>query len=309
MIRLIFTLFLTISCVTLGQPITSVYCHGLGCSGLEAVYRVKDHEIADIPATQVAGDSARNHISYAEGTFAILNQPLHQFDFPSSQTRFIEGKTGQSSYETTLNRNKVSLGQHIEMSALGIEVQSLKGDLILSGRSMGAATIINYVGICQPARIKALVLEAPFDTIENLLTYKFGVLNIVGLGALGRSWVYPAYQSGLNLFKPINAIKLINKDIPVILIHSQKDTLISVRCSRNLYCALAQAGHTKVHLYELVHASHNNAPFSEDADGYQRVVHAFYKAYDLPHDPELAEEGRVLFDATMPSIDAVQRRK
>ncbi len=308
MFKFVFSLILLFSGLVAQQPITTVYCHGLGGTGLQAAYCVKDHTLS-FQATLPDGQTQSSEYKRNNGSFFLFYHPVHQFDFPSSQTQWTKDETGNFSRKTSLDRSKVSFGQHIEMNTLGNELDSIEGDIILAGHSMGAATIINYVGICQPARIRALILEAPFDSLENLLTHKFGFLNTIGIGSFGRRIAFPAYQSGLNLFKPINAIKLIRQDIPIILIHSKKDSLISVLCSRNLYCTLKEAGHTKVHLYELEDAGHNDAVFSKDAHNYQKVVHAFYQAYHLPHDTILAEAGRALLDTTQPSIEEVQKRK
>lgn len=281
------------------EKMNYVYCHGLGGSGSEAIYYVKNHFLEKIKLKESNRIIEIPLSLNLNSQFFILYSPISHFNHPSgyevygsfcSKTHKINLQSGIVDYK------KVSLGQAYEINELKKAIDNIKGDCILFGRSMGASTIINYMSLYQTSKIKALVLEAPFHSIEELLNQ--GFLSFLDIGKLAMT--FPAYNpKGI---KPIESILKMSKDIPIIFIHSKKDTIVPIISSIKLFNTLVKFGYKKVHFLELHSAGHNDATISRDASNYQNVVHAFYKHYGLPHESNLAELGKHLFYKTQSNL-------
>jgi len=266
--------------------VTCVFAHGLGGNWQQALCYSENNEHNGYRLT--------NPLNWH-----IMKEPIHSFNFPHVNEDF---STNQ----------QVSLGQHIEIGRLKSEHDTLTTDTVLVGLSMGASTIINYASAHYTPRIKALVLESPFDAIENVVKFKTQSFSwIPGSYSLGTSFMnsrfmYPLYDK--NGIKPLTSINKLDKNLPIIFIHSQTDSLIPISCSRHLYCHLKKAGHTHVYLLELNDGNHANYFSGSDAQKYQNVVHAFYKKYNLPHDEQLARLGQPLLAQCQPTVREVSAR-
>ncbi len=284
-------------------PITYVYSHGLGSMGEHAVYYVKDHCLDKVKTLIESTGEITEMPLHAkdDGSFYLLYQPVHFFNYPSSD----EIHAIQNESHTVIKKGlpypeKVSIAQHIEIETLKNEIEKITGDCILFGRSMGAATIITYMAQYKPKNVKAIVLEAPFDTVERVIHHKIGFWDKLGLGTLYLKYMHPAYDAAG--IKPATVAHLIDSHIPILFVHSKKDAFVPVECSRALYQSMKASGNTQVHLFELQEAKHNNAGISADADDYQKVVHAFYRHYGLPYDEKLALAGAPLLANTQPVL-------
>lgn len=299
------------------SALTYVYSHGLGDAGVTAAYYTKGHSVTVQVDVDGIMQEANIQVENPNESFYIFGEPIHHFNYPHAHKVGIKkypagfiglnGKTFRPHIQLGIaDSKKVSLGQHIEIDTLKKEIEHIKDDCILFGRSMGAATIINYLATYKPTNIKAVILEAPYDCIENVIWSKIGPLQWLGLGKAFTATQYPQYNS--NGIKPSKCIHTISTDIPVLFVHSKKDSLIPVSCSRGLYKNLKKMGHKKVYLLELNNADHNDATTSSDANMYQRVVHAFYKEYGLPYDADLAGAGLAQFTLTQPSLAEIASR-
>lgn len=197
-------------------------------------------------------------------------------------------------FSEVLNHNykEVDLGQEKDMDRLHqayLKTRELlpNHDVVLVGVSRGAATIINYVATYQPSHIRALVLESPFDHINSIITYltrKWRLQWIPHIHKLS-TYIFKKRFPALNLEGPVpqQTIEKLPLDLPVLLIHSHKDELIPVECSRALYVRLCNLGHKKAHFIELSEGKHAQLLGHDEADLYHRTVHSFFKRYQLPY--------------------------
>lgn len=333
MFKKIISVLASIFSLNAEEPLMSyVYCHGLGGSGYESINYVKDHTIDKVKLRKVkreftskpgqtrdfwsssssftiqeVDDSNGDKPIFVEESvslddkspFYILYNPVYYFNYPSSDDHYGTICNGKVNFESKItDSKKVSLSQGYEISALRETVNKIKGDCILFARSMGASTAINYMALDNPVCVKALILEAPFDSVERVVKSMLGIFSWIGIGSLALRLTYPSYdKKGI---KPIDSITKLSKDIPIIFIHSKKDEIIPIAASRSLYRMLYFSGYQKVHIFELDYARHNNATTGIDSVNYQRVIHAFYKNYGFPHDAQLAKEGEVFFEKTRP---------
>lgn len=196
---------------------------------------------------------------------------------------------------------KYTAGQNGDITRLSGLIA--KRDTILYGASRGAAAIFNYLGTTQDtSHVKAAILEGVFDSLEHVIEKSYGLMTIP-MKFLIRMVTSHNFEG----IQPIKLVEKISKNIPLLLVTSRKDKTVPFECTWNLYTALRMSGHYKVHLLVLDHSSHpcycnDNV---DDASKYEAVVHAFYKAYQLPHNAKLAEKGFKDFIATQPHIEEI----
>jgi len=205
------------------------------------------------------------------------------------------------------------LGQDADIAVLSNGYDEVDDeDIILFGVSRGAATASNFVARHNPERIKALILESPFDYAERGID---GFLNIFRLNRLPRSknfcksvfYRFSSYdQDGIH---PRDIVENINPDLPVLLVCSKEDIVIPYQSTVNLYQQLIETGHEHVYLLVLDRGWHARLLWSADGERYQNVVHAFYRRYGLPHDADFAERGQADFERCRPSIQELQEEK
>lgn len=225
--------------------------------------------------------------------FSIVPDKHRTFNFPEVVVTETKDAMGLNKLSYTVDATKANFAQKGDITALKSTCDASCGDIVLVGLSRGAATILNYAAQ-YPENIKALVVEAPFGCIETILTNKLGKATwIPGSTSLAHTAFNTMYKSyDKNGPKPITEIRKLNKNIPVLLIHSKQDALIPVQSSKSLYKLLKSRGHKDVYLLILNTGEHANYQSGFDAKKYEATVHAFYAKYNLPHDAKLAEKGK-----------------
>jgi len=236
----------------------------------------------------------------------IVNEPLALFDFP-------DAKPQKNEY----HRKLVTLGQQPDIDQLTLAYQKTcanfpERDIVLSGVSRGAATIINFVAQQKPAYVKAMVLESPFDKLSSIVKLLLARFKIHWF-PFSKQIAYKVTQRHfpnvlIDGIFPISIIHETPINIPIIFIHAKTDKVIPINSTRRLYIKLKEAGHQNVYLAELSSGSHGKLLRGRDADFYQFVVHAFYKKFGLSHDNDSAHRGKHLLALCQPTIDEVKKR-
>lgn len=176
-------------------------------------------------------------------------------------------------------------------------------DIVLYGDSRGSATVFNFIALDHPKRVKAAVLEGIFDTVPHALKHFLytdkelrtenrldGLLCMVMRKYKKRAPAPYHYAERM-------------PDMPLLLVTSLNDWVVSPQCTISLYKRLKVRGHRFVHLLVLSHASHPGYMLDDaiDRDLYESVVHAFYKQYGLAHNKERAAKGQEAFALTQPT--------
>jgi len=228
---------------------------------------------------------------------------LFTFDFPDAINNFWQ-----------LNFTKTSLAQGNEIISLKraydetIAVldaeKSINKDLVLVGLSRGASTTLSFMGLFNPKEVKALVLESPFDSIATLIQNILRNLYlhwVPGLDTVGHSLVSMTFaQHNKNGIRPLDTVDTIKKDLPILLICSEQDGVVPATSTMELYKKLQESGHQHTYIFKAHKGDHANILQDADGQNYQRVVHAFYKKYQLPHDSALADQGMSLLEQCQP---------
>jgi len=236
----------------------------------------------------------------------LINKPLVLFDFPDAKNNPME-----------YHSSHVNLGQEHDIARLKESFEKAESTLqgykfIIAAISRGSATAINFVALHQPESVAALVLESPFDTITNVIQHLLRRFYV--------NWVPFSKKIALKLAKssfprlnpkgivPLNVIHKIKSTIPIMIIHSSRDRTIPINSSRNLYRSLLLAGHPHAYFLELASGEHGKLVYSIESDLYAHVLHAFYKKYDLPHNPHFAAQGENMLKHCQPTLDEINKK-
>lgn len=181
-----------------------------------------------------------------------------------------------------------ALGQEADIATLKTVTDTVDRDnIVLFGVCKGASTAITYQATHNDPRIKALILESPFDSIEGVIHEKlrqYGLWWIPGLHTVAHritALFFGNYST--TGIRPIDALATIhNKELPILIICSAKDTLIPWTSSHRLYTAFIKHGFTNVHILITEHGRHCNT-IHDDANRTvcRNTARAFFKRYGI----------------------------
>jgi hypothetical protein len=233
-------------------------------------------------------------------------------------------RTNKLTVEKNENNEKDASKHAVRLSALNLaqeeDIETLSATynellafqpgkyIVLYGVSRGAATAFNFLATeyikKEIKHIKAVVLEGCFDSVKNILHNKFKFAqNYPKLQQVIQK-IFGSIYTGHDLegIAPIKLVEQFPHDIPVLFITSKIDTVVPHQCTWNLYRALKKTGHPNAFLLELKHSSHPHYMIENeyDRDYYQAAVHAFYKKFGLPYDPDKIPLGEVVLAQCQP---------
>lgn len=208
------------------------------------------------------------------------------FDFADSKWSLYNCALGQYNDIKQLRRQHALVSNNPHVGSVD--------EIILYGVSRGASTTINFMALHQPNNIAALVLEAPFAHMDDVIELKVKQLKLGWIphihaaahymvGSIFRNYVATGEQ-------PINNIKRLPADLPILLVCTAADDLVPYTSTVKLYDELKKNGHTKVHLLVLKSGKHAKCLWGTDGEEYQNAVHAFYRHYGLPHNADFAQK-------------------
>lgn len=203
-----------------------------------------------------------------------------------------------SLYKKPVNRSNMYMGQtkDIEAIHLSMKKQPHSQNIILFGCSRGSATILNYMGKYNPENISALILDAcPANmpqTIRPILA-KYGIQNSWDIPIFRK--LFPKYPK--NAISPLEAIKSIqNKNLPILLIHSEKDATVPFAHTLMLYQEFQKHNFNHVYLAKITDGKHSYILQDPKAKTqYLQAVHSFYKNFNLPFNHTYATQDINLF--------------
>ncbi len=220
--------------------------------------------------------------------------------------------------------------------------------LILSGVSKGAATMINTVGWLAKhnpillRNLQAVVVESPFDCMENVaanmvhtVVEKFASEHLsTSVETTVDSYCVRPLVKYIEKIRfrnfdpegitPIKAVRElwqgVDKELVVVFVHSQEDTVISVNASRMLYIALKEQGFKNLYFLETEKGAHANVFWGADKENVLEQLCYIYLHHNLPLPYELSadyaeqlfqrfevDKEKILF-RLQPTIDEVNTR-
>ena len=262
--------------------IAYIFAHGLGGNFKQASYYLSEKvRYPEWPTTK---------------DYWIINKPVISFDFP--ELVYDEQRNTHAFYQ-----EKANVAQQGDIDALRAAYEKAEQELpnhrfVGVGVSRGASTWINFCALHKPAKIAALVLESPFDSLVSVVKHyvKFlpGANYFVSLfGKKILKYKFPSWDG--DFCCPLDLVDQIPTNIPIFMFHSEKHMLIPAECSRRLCQKLANSGH-EVYLLIVKQGSHANVFFDQEAHICNYAVHAFYKKYKLPCNETYAQQGILILD-------------
>ena len=156
--------------------------------------------------------------------------------------------------------------------------------IVLFGCSRGASTVVTTLAKLQQLqrqdlldRIKLVIVEAPFDSVENVIKT--------------RSWFPSPTMYAINRFtsydekqmSPIDAVssETFPLNIPIAFVMSELDTTVPIENTQNLISILKNKNHPNLHELVLKNCNHFAMPLSDDREEYVKFVESLYAQYDL----------------------------
>lgn len=197
---------------------------------------------------------------------------------------------------------KTTLGQGKELQCIANTLREVlagpctQRSCVMVGISRGAVAAINYCALTQPTQVQALILESPFDHIDTIVqeraknSYFKWLPGINFVTTTLFDYLYPAHDRQGP--QPIDLISRLPKQMPILIVHAETDTITPLACSKKLVQKLQESGHTNVYFLSLQEGKHALLRKGKSAQLYQEITHAFLAAHNLTHDPALAAAGK-----------------
>lgn len=149
--------------------------------------------------------------------------------------------------------DRINLAQQDDLSHAAEQIERTSGDIVLYGVSRGASVAISVLSRLDPStlkRIKLVVAEAPFDSVESVLNHRCSW------------WQRPLIRLLLKLTRyradgitPLALVPTLPKTIPIVVVVSRVDDVVGYRSTMNLHRALKAHVH-RVDLIKLERSSH-----------------------------------------------------
>ena len=180
--------------------------------------------------------------------------------------------------ELVFKHKKTSMAQDSEIHRLNKIIQHVKelnptADIVLAGMSRGASTIITTMARHVHPEVKALILESPFGSIEDIVNNMKPSFISLDRAMSFACTVFGSYKR--DGIRPIDVVDQLPKDLAIIFIASKKDQRVPVESTLSLYDELINSGHQHTYLQLLDHGKHSKLLSSQDGSKYQQAIHTF----------------------------------
>lgn len=223
----------------------------------------------------------------------LFTTPYYSFNYPDSVIALKIGDYRETSFG---QKNEI---KRLHSAYKKAQIKANKKfdsvcDFILFGLSRGASNQLIFAATHQLDNVKALVVESPFnimsDVIDNLMhKYNVGFIPL-SYGQYMAECIFGRYKrDGLC---PRDCVENISKDMPILIICSKQDSLVPYTSSIDIYKKLITSGHEHTYIFIADYGHHAKILYGPDGEKYQAITHAFYKKYNLPHDPAIATQGK-----------------
>lgn len=149
--------------------------------------------------------------------------------------------------------------------------------ILLSGVSMGAATVLMAAGQDLPENVKAVIADCPYDAPSNIIKKVLG--QDMGMPV---KLVYPLIRFGgmvyggfnLDADSPVAAVQ--RAQVPILLIHGDDDRFVPYEMSCNIHAAAPET----VEFHTVPGAGHA-LNYMTAPEEYHKIVHSFTQKHFL----------------------------
>lgn len=147
--------------------------------------------------------------------------------------------------------------------------------IMLSGVSMGAATVLMVSGLELPENVKAVIADCPYDAPANIIKKVLGKDMGMPVGI-----VYPLIRLGGMLYgkfnleaaSPVEAVK--QSKVPILVIHGDDDRFVPYEMSCNIHAAAPD----KIE-FHTIHGAGHALNYVTAPEEYKEIVHAFTEKF------------------------------
>ena len=145
--------------------------------------------------------------------------------------------------------------------------------ILLSGVSMGAATVLMTSSMDLPSNVKGIIADCPYDAPSNIIKKVLGA--DMGMPV---KFVYPLIRLGGMLYgkfnldadSPVEAVK--DSKVPILLIHGDDDRFVPYEMSCNIHAAAPETIE-----FHTIHGAGHAYNYATNPEEYTKIVHAFTK--------------------------------
>lgn len=143
--------------------------------------------------------------------------------------------------------------------------------ILLSGVSMGAATVLMVSGMELPKNVKGVIADCPYDAPSNIIKKVLGqdmgmpvkiIYPLIRLGGM----LYGKFNLGAD--SPVEAVK--KAQVPILLIHGDDDRFVPYPMSCHIHAAAPE----KIEFHTIPGAGHA-LNYVTDPEGYTAIVNRF----------------------------------
>lgn len=210
----------------------------------------------------------------------VTDAPCYSFDYPDTP-RYLN--LGQASDSQRLNTVwEEILRKNPQVGIVGM------------GDCRGSKALLEFA-TTQPEQLKALVLMAPFVSLQeltrhiarNYLPFPYSDKLLLAL----MHYALPSVKIEEDTLS--HRLNLINSKMPIFIAHRVNDSVISYNDIQLLVNTLQKGGNQDVYLLEVKDESASHSRLSHIPE-LQQALNAFYARYNLPHNAMLAQEGEML---------------
>lgn len=231
--------------------------------------------------TRDAGAVIEGHMLIKDNL--VHNAPCVTFDYPDDPPYF-------------------NFGQSLDVSCLKAvwDYTTRKKDnpsIVAIGDCRGGKALLNFA-TTRPPQLKAMILMSPFISDKDLID-QIAKNHIKWLPWSNRilfnffKFYFPSFDP--NQDDLMEKIHKIDPALPIFIGHRKNDFLVSDASMRRLLQELKKAGNKNLYLLVVSDDNATHSRISPILD-LQYAANAFLAAYDLPHDPQLAQRGEGLLE-------------
>ncbi len=287
------------------EYIVGKYCSQYKASTGESVYCSQALELVNGAATVSCNfaeivlsttKSAGHKIGILRNKLNDLAEGFQTWRFQKPYKIIVQGEShnGLTLKPYLINPFQFNIGQDLDIDIYSKQYDQCcskneQKEIVLYGTSRGAATVFNFIATeyknKSDKRVKAIVLEGCFDAVRNVTTFETLIRLLPRYKRYGKA--------------PIDLVDdfvtVCNENgIAVLAVTSEIDTIVPYKNTMRLCDALLEKGLKDFYVLKLENSGHRDytCDNGEDMQRYQKVVHAFYKKFNLPHNPMLAFAGQ-----------------
>ena len=156
-----------------------------------------------------------------------------------------------------------------------IETKGETEEIILFGVSMGASTVMMTSGETLPEQVKLVIADCGYDTVQNELSYQLKeMFNLPSFPLIPLTSVYSKIRAGYS-FSEASAVNQLQKnELPLLLIHGDKDGFVPTEFVYPLY--EATKGPKELVLFE---GADHALSYKVDPEKYEKTITEFIKTY------------------------------